>query len=112
MAGILTVDDPIPSRTWFHDVSRDGVDSNPSMSAMRAIMERMSSLEERVGTQSVAGRAARLRRAAEDLEEHAIHEAPVSEPTAHPLPILATQSMLVATASATHTTTFRIRTHA
>ena len=81
MAGVFSSEDPIPSRTWFHNVSLDGVPQS-SMVAMRRVMEQMSSLEDRVGGESVQGRMARRRRAEDDLGEHALHLQPVAQPQA------------------------------
>ena len=81
MAGVLSSDEIIPNRIWYHDVSLDGVPQS-SMVAMRAIMERLSSLEQRVGSESALGKEARRRRADEDLRESALHVQPVVPPLA------------------------------
>ena len=68
MAGVFTSDDVVPSRLGFHNVERDG-QIDPSMNAMRAMRLQMDPNRMHAGHESVAARAARLRRAAEDLEE-------------------------------------------
>ena len=79
MAGVFTYDEPIPTRTLFHDVSRDGM-HHPSSSAMSNLRERMQRgqkgglpVEDDYG----ASRAAKLKRAKEDLVEGQDAEQPL-----------------------------------
>ena len=65
MAGVWTSDQVVEQRLGFHNVERDGhMDS--SMNAFRDIRLQMDPRHEHVGHESVAARASRLRRAAED----------------------------------------------
>ena len=68
MAGVWSSDQPLTQRLGFHNVERDG-QTDASMNAFRDIRLQMDPRHEHVGHESIAARASRLRRAAEDLEE-------------------------------------------